>query len=198
MTGTRRSGGHKIRSGTRIEKARNARPDRTAHDTMPSRRGCPFSRSLTPPDLCPRAARCSVSISAPRPSASRRAIRTAASPRRSKPSRATLQSRRQAHSRTCRRTQGRGPCARPADQYGRQRRPARAVDARLRPQSRRSSPNCRSRSGTSGCRPPRSSARLIDADASRAKRKAVIDQHAATFILQGALDRLARGPIGAP
>jgi putative Holliday junction resolvase len=32
---------------------------------------------------------------------------------------------------------------------------------------------------------------LIDADASRAKRKAVIDQHAATFILQGALDRLA-------
>lgn len=33
---------------------------------------------------------------------------------------------------------------------------------------------------------------LIAADASRAKRAAVIDQHAATFILQGALDRLAR------
>ncbi len=33
---------------------------------------------------------------------------------------------------------------------------------------------------------------LIDADASRAKRKAVIDQHAAAYILQGALDRLAR------
>jgi putative holliday junction resolvase len=32
---------------------------------------------------------------------------------------------------------------------------------------------------------------LIAADASRAKRKAVIDQHAAVFILQGALDRLA-------
>ncbi len=32
---------------------------------------------------------------------------------------------------------------------------------------------------------------LIAADASRAKRKAVIDQHAAAFILQGALDRLA-------
>jgi putative holliday junction resolvase len=31
---------------------------------------------------------------------------------------------------------------------------------------------------------------LIAADASRAKRKAVIDQHAATYILQGALDRL--------
>ena len=31
---------------------------------------------------------------------------------------------------------------------------------------------------------------LIAADASRAKRKAVIDQHAAIFILQGALDRL--------
>src|SRR5215470_12242243 len=33
---------------------------------------------------------------------------------------------------------------------------------------------------------------LIDADASRGKRKAVIDQHAAIFILQGALDRLSR------
>lgn len=32
---------------------------------------------------------------------------------------------------------------------------------------------------------------LIAADASRAKRAAVIDEHAATFILQGALDRLA-------
>ena len=33
---------------------------------------------------------------------------------------------------------------------------------------------------------------LIGADVSRAKRAAVIDQHAAAFILQGALDRLAR------
>src|SRR5205085_10441666 len=33
---------------------------------------------------------------------------------------------------------------------------------------------------------------LIAADASRARRAAVIDQHAAQFILQGALDRLAR------
>jgi putative Holliday junction resolvase len=33
---------------------------------------------------------------------------------------------------------------------------------------------------------------LIAADASRAKRAAVIDQHAAAFILQGALDRLRR------
>jgi len=32
---------------------------------------------------------------------------------------------------------------------------------------------------------------LIAADASRARRKAVIDQHAASYILQGALDRLA-------
>jgi putative Holliday junction resolvase len=32
---------------------------------------------------------------------------------------------------------------------------------------------------------------LIAADASRTKRKAVIDQHAAAYILQGALDRLA-------
>lgn len=37
---------------------------------------------------------------------------------------------------------------------------------------------------------------LIAANASRAKRAAVIDQHAAAFILQGALDRL-RGPPGA-
>jgi putative holliday junction resolvase len=33
---------------------------------------------------------------------------------------------------------------------------------------------------------------LIAADASRVRRKAVIDQHAAAYILQGALDRLAR------
>ncbi len=33
---------------------------------------------------------------------------------------------------------------------------------------------------------------LIEADVSRKKRAAVIDQHAAAFILQGALDRLAR------
>src|SRR5262245_56286536 len=34
---------------------------------------------------------------------------------------------------------------------------------------------------------------LIAADVSRARRAKVIDQHAAAFILQGALDRLARG-----
>jgi len=33
---------------------------------------------------------------------------------------------------------------------------------------------------------------LIAADASRAKRAAVVDQHAAAYILQGALDRLTR------
>ena len=33
---------------------------------------------------------------------------------------------------------------------------------------------------------------LIAADASRAKRKNVIDQHASAYILQGALDRLSR------
>lgn len=38
---------------------------------------------------------------------------------------------------------------------------------------------------------------LIAADASRRKRKAVIDQHAAVFILQGALDRLRRGNLDA-
>jgi putative Holliday junction resolvase len=35
---------------------------------------------------------------------------------------------------------------------------------------------------------------LIAADASRAQRKAVIDAHAASYILQGALDRLAHRP----
>ncbi len=39
---------------------------------------------------------------------------------------------------------------------------------------------------------------LIDADVSRAKRAAIIDQHAAAFILQGALDRLARLAATAP
>src|ERR687888_661577 len=34
---------------------------------------------------------------------------------------------------------------------------------------------------------------LIAADVTRARRAAVIDQHAAAFILQGALDRLAGG-----
>src|SRR5271154_3994636 len=36
---------------------------------------------------------------------------------------------------------------------------------------------------------------LIAADASRAKRKAVIDQHAALFIVRGARDRLRREPV---
>ena len=36
---------------------------------------------------------------------------------------------------------------------------------------------------------------LIAADVSRARRAKVIDQHAAAFILQGALDRLVRGAI---
>jgi putative Holliday junction resolvase len=33
---------------------------------------------------------------------------------------------------------------------------------------------------------------LIEADVSRKKRAAIVDQHAAVFILQGALDRLVR------
>jgi putative Holliday junction resolvase len=39
---------------------------------------------------------------------------------------------------------------------------------------------------------------LIDADVSRRKRAAVIDQHAAAYILQGALDRLRRIRPGNP
>jgi putative Holliday junction resolvase len=37
---------------------------------------------------------------------------------------------------------------------------------------------------------------LIAANVSRARRKAVIDQHAATYILQGALDRIASSAPG--
>ena len=37
---------------------------------------------------------------------------------------------------------------------------------------------------------------LIAADASRARRAKIIDQHAAAYILQGALDRLARMALG--
>ena len=37
---------------------------------------------------------------------------------------------------------------------------------------------------------------LIAADVSRARRKAVIDEHAAAYILQGALDRLTHGALG--
>lgn len=36
---------------------------------------------------------------------------------------------------------------------------------------------------------------LLDADASRAKRAAVVDKMAAAYILQGALDRLMRMPV---
>jgi putative Holliday junction resolvase len=36
---------------------------------------------------------------------------------------------------------------------------------------------------------------LLAADASRAQRAKVIDQHAAAYILQGALDRLQRGDL---
>jgi putative Holliday junction resolvase len=35
---------------------------------------------------------------------------------------------------------------------------------------------------------------LIAADVSRARRMKVIDQHAAAYILQGAIDRLRRDP----
>jgi hypothetical protein len=71
--------------------------------------------------------------------------------------------------------------------------PACAIDPRVRPQS---------------CAPDQHPIALwesgwlaqrwnevIAADVTRARRAKVIDQHAAVFILQGALDRLARGTI---
>jgi putative holliday junction resolvase len=36
---------------------------------------------------------------------------------------------------------------------------------------------------------------LIEADVSRAKRKEVVDKMAASFILQGVLDAIKRGPL---
>ena len=39
---------------------------------------------------------------------------------------------------------------------------------------------------------------LIEADASRARRKTVVDRMAAAYILQGALDRMARLPSPEP
>ncbi|MEJ1158811.1 Holliday junction resolvase RuvX [Prosthecomicrobium sp. N25] len=39
---------------------------------------------------------------------------------------------------------------------------------------------------------------LLDADASRARRAELVDKMAAAFILQGALDRMQRGPLQGP
>ena len=78
---------------------------------------------------------------------------------------------------------------RPAHQHGRQRRPTRAIDPRLRPQF------FQTHRTAIGLWDERLSTvaverELIDIDMSRAKRAKVIDEHAAIFILQGALDRL--------
>ena len=104
--------------------------------------------------------------------------------------RTTFHRRRRAPARARRRAQGGRLGARPADQHGRQRRPARAIDPRLRPQFREAH---RLPIGLWDERLSTAAVEreLIAADVSRAKRAAVIDQHAAVFILQGALDRLA-------
>jgi putative Holliday junction resolvase len=67
----------------------------------------------------------------------------------------------------------------------------RAQSTRALPQSCSMS-LLRSGCGTSDFRPSRSRRDLIEAGVSRKKRAEVIDQHAAAFILQGALDRLVR------
>ncbi len=78
------------------------------------------------------------------------------------------------------------------DQHGWQRGTARAVDPRLRPQPRtpdRASDRVLGRAAVHRRRRARPDRRRCRA---AQKRAAVIDQHAAAFILQGALDRLAR------
>ncbi len=54
------------------------------------------------------------------------------------------------------------------------------------------SPRWRSRCGTSGSSTAAVERELIGMDVGRARRAEVIDEHAAIFILQGALDRLAK------
>ena len=78
------------------------------------------------------------------------------------------------------------------------RRSARAIDPRLRPQPRRSSPTFPIAFWDERLSTAAVERALIAADASRAKRKAVIDQHAAVYILQGALDRLASNSLKSP
>ena len=114
---------------------------------------------------------------------------TAGSPPASRPSPQDLHRRCGAAAGAGGRTQARRLRARPADQHGRQRGAARAIDPRLRAQlarltelpialwDERLSTAAVERELIGGRRQPR-------------KRAAVIDQHAAIFILQGALDRL--------
>ena len=78
----------------------------------------------------------------------------------------------------------------PADQHGRQRRPPRAIDPGVRPQFLQLTDLAIAlwdeRLSTVAVE-----RELIGMDMSRARRAEVIDEHAAIFILQGALDRLA-------
>ena len=92
------------------------------------------------------------------------------------------------------RAQGGRLRARPAAQHGWQRRTARPVDARLCPQFSRLTelPIALWDERLSTAAVERE---LIAADVTRARRAKVIDQHAAVFILQGALDRLRRFQI---
>ena len=82
--------------------------------------------------------------------------------------------------------------ARPADEYGRQRRSPRAVDPRFRPQpcaADAAAHRFLGRAIVYGRRGTRADRRGHETR----RRAEVIDQHAAVFILQGALDRLAYG-----
>ena len=78
--------------------------------------------------------------------------------------------------------------------------PARAGDARLRPQPQRADASCRSCLWDERLSTAAAERTLLEADASRKRRAEVIDKLAATIILQGALDRMRRrnGPISAP
>ena len=155
------TGCHKIRTRPRLERGRVffcalalASP-RVLRQAMPA----PVRRSPTsPPLLPPRGALIGLDLGT-------KTIGVAASDpdrrladRRRNHRAQDLHRRRAAPARARRRAQGGRLRARPADQHGRQRRAARAVDPRLRAQPREADRACRSRSGTSGSRPPRSSA----------------------------------------
>ena len=76
--------------------------------------------------------------------------------------------------------------------------PARAIDPRLCPQFLQPDRTCRSRLWDERLSTAAVERELIGMDVSRARRAEVIDEHAAIFILQGALDRLATlrgGPL---
>ena len=102
-----------------------------------------------------------------------------------------LQGRRGAAARDRRRASSGRLRARPAHQHGRQRGPARAIDPRLSRAIFSTLTDLAIALWDERLSTAAVERELIGMDVSRARRAEVIDEHAAIFILQGALDRLA-------